>query len=403
MDSLKIAFYTDTYLPAVDGVVASILNAKEELERRGHKVYVFTSGHSIAKPMTEIGKNVYAVHGVRFKAYPQYRLALFPFLTSQKLNSIKPDIVHAHTPFMMGLSALAMARVNKIPIVGTFHTFFTHKSVVEQYAGSQIAQRVMMRTAWPYARFFFRRCNLTIAPSRSTEKILNMHNITNTVTVPNGVDTRRFNPRNSGVAIRKRMTDGGKQKIVLYVGRMSREKRIDVILKAARMLDRPDIRFVFVGTGPAAHYYQHMAIDYKLKDNVRFTGFVSQEELPKYYAAADVLCTASTFETQGIVLLEALASGKPIIGPSRLAIKEIIKSGRNGETFTAGDALSLARKIEKVLGHIRAYKETVKTAELYSIRNATDTLLNVYKDVISGNGSSYLIDEAAQRRFAGRK
>ncbi len=403
MDSLKIAFYTDTYLPAVDGVVTSILNAKEELERRGHKVYVFTSGHSIAKPITEIGKNTYAVHGVRFKTYPQYRLALFPFLTSQKLNSIKPDIIHAHTPFMMGLSALAMAKINKIPIVGTFHTFFTHKSVVEQYAGSQIAQRVMMRTAWPYARFFFRRCNVVIAPSRSTEKILNRYGITNTVTVPNGVDTMRFNPRNSGVAVRKRITDGRRQKVVLYVGRMSREKRVDVILKAARMLDRHDIRFVFVGTGPAAHHYQHMAINYKLQGNVRFTGFVSHEELPKYYAAADLLCTASTFETQGIVLLEALASGKPIIGPSHLAIKEIVRKGRNGETFAPGDARSLARAIEKVLGDTNAYKETVKTAELYSIRNVTDTLLNVYKDVISGNGSLYLTDEAAQRRFAGRK
>ncbi len=397
MKSLKIAFYTDTYLPAVDGVVTSILNTKAELERRGHKVYVFTSGYSISKPMVEISRHVYAVHGVKFKKYPQYRLALFPFLSASKLNEIKPDIIHAHTPFMMGLSGLAMAKINKIPIVGTFHTFFTHKSVLAQYGGtSQIAQRMMIKTAWPYARFFFNKCNAVIAPSDATKKILERHSVANTVTVPNGVDTKRFNPKNSGAAIRKRLTEGKRDKVVLYVGRVSREKRIDVILKAAKALKRPDVKFVFAGTGPAMHYYQHMAIDYGLRDQTRFVGFVSQEELPRYYAAADLMCTASTFETQGVVLLEALASGKPVVGVDHLAIKEIIRNGRNGEKFPVGDAGACARKIAKVLGSPRSYRETVSTAESYSVKNVTDTLLNVYQEIITGNGSSYL-NEAAQK------
>ncbi len=391
MDSLKIAFYTDTYLPAIDGVVTSILNTKKELERRGHSVYIFTSGDSISKPMVELEKNVYAVHGVKFRKYPQYRLALFPFLTASKLNRIKPDVIHAHTPFMMGLSGLAMARINRIPIVGTFHTFFTHKSVLAQYGGSShIAQRVMIRTAWPYARFFFNRCNAVIAPSEAARKILNRHRVNNTITVPNGVDTSRFNPRNSGASVRKRIMKGKREKIVLYVGRMSLEKRIDVILKAARIMDRRDVRFVFAGTGPATHHYQHMAIDYGLGDRARFVGFVSQEDLPKYYAAADLFCTASTFETQGVVLLEALASGKPIVGANYLAINEIIRNGRNGETFKPGDAKSCARKMEKVLDNARSYKEIGETAEKYSVKNATDMLLKVYKEIIESNGSSYL-------------
>ena len=93
-ESLKIAFYTDTYLPAVDGVVTAIINSKRELERRGHRVSIFTSAESRSRPLTEIEKNVYAVHGIKFKKYPQYRRALFPFLAASKLSQINPHVQH---------------------------------------------------------------------------------------------------------------------------------------------------------------------------------------------------------------------------------------------------------------------------------------------------------------------
>ncbi len=384
MEALKIAFYTDTYLPAVDGVVTSIINTKRELEKRGHKVYIFTSGASMSKPVVELEKNVYAVHGVKFRKYPQYRLALFPFLSAAKLNQIKPDIVHVHTPFMMGFSGLAMAKINRIPLVGTFHTFFTHKNVMAEYGGSsKTTQKVMEKTAWPYAKFFYNKCNIVIAPSDVATKVLKRHGIPNAVTVPNGVNTEKFNPRVSGAKIRKAIVTGKRDKIVLYVGRISREKRIDVILKAAAILQRKDIKFVFVGTGPYIHYYQHMAIRLGLKENIRFVGFADQDDLPRYYAASDLFCTASTFETQGIVLLEAMAAGKPVVGADYLAIRDIIKNGRNGERFEAGNARDCARKIEKVLNKPSAYKETVKTAERYSVRSTTDMLLNVYRGILS--------------------
>jgi 1,2-diacylglycerol 3-alpha-glucosyltransferase len=387
--SLKIAFYTDTYLPAMDGVVTSILNTKKELESRGHKVYIFTSGDSISKPLVEVEKNVYAVHGMKFKKYPQYRLALFPFLSSAKLNEIKPDIIHAHTPFMMGLSGLAMAKINRIPLAGTFHTFFTHKSVLAEYGGSgQIVQKMMIRAAWPYARFFFNKCNVVIAPSQITQYILKKNRIMNTTIVPNGVDTKRFNPRVNGSKIRKSITSNKRDKVVLYLGRMSKEKRVDVIIRAASLLKSKNIKFVFAGTGPSLHRYQQMALRLGLRDTVRFTGFVKEDELQKYYAAADLFCTASTFETLGIVLLEALASGKPVVGADSLAIREIIKNGRNGEKFPAGNFRACARKIEKVINNYPQYEETVGTAEKYSIKNSTDMLLNVYKEIISG-GSFY--------------
>ncbi|HUC38750.1 MAG TPA: glycosyltransferase [Candidatus Acidoferrum sp.] len=386
-ESLRIAFYTDTYLPAVDGVVTSILNTKRELERRGHEVYIFTSGESMSKPLTEIEHNVYAVHGVKFNRYPQYRLAIFPFLASVKLNEIKPDIIHAHTPFMMGLSGLSMAKINRLPMVGTFHTFFTDKSVLAEYGGGKAVEKVMIRAAWPYARFFFKKCNRVIAPSLTTANVLQRHGINNTIVVPNGVDTRRFNPDVQSSRIRKSITKSKRDKVVLYVGRMSKEKRVDVLIRAAARLKGHGIKFVFAGTGPAAHRYQHLAARLGLRDTARFVGFVPDKDLPKYYAAADVFCTPSTFETQGIVAIEAMAAGTPVVGANSRELREVVKNGRNGEKFRAGDAGDCARKIEKVINNQSAYKEMVKTAERYSIKNVTDTLLNVYKEIISGADS----------------
>ncbi len=388
-ETLRIAFYTDTYLPAVDGVVTSIINSKEELERRGHEVYVFTSGESRTKLVSNLGKNVFAVHGVKFKKYPQYRLALFPLLTSVKLTEIKPDLIHAHTPFMMGISALLMAKSNRIPIAGTFHTFFTNKKVLNAYGtDSEIWRRMMIRSAWPYARFFYNKCNKVIAPSEVTKNILNRHRINNTVVVPNSVDTKRFNPNVDGRAIRRGIAKNKNERIVLYVGRMSDEKSIDVILKAARMLKDENIKFVFAGTGPSLHKYQQLAAKYGIREKVYFTGFVDSSDLPKYYAASDLFCTASTFETQGVVLLEAMASGKPVVGADYLAIKDIIKNGKNGEKFRPGDSNSCAKKIERVINNISSYNGIENSINKYSLKNTTDILLDVYKQIITGYTSS---------------
>ncbi len=379
---LKIIFYTDTYLPAIDGVVTSIINTKRELEKRGHSVYVFASGDDRSKPIKEIGKNVFAVPGIKFRKYPQYRIALFTLPVAMKFNSIKPDIVHLHTPFTMGLSGLAMAKLNKVPAVATFHTFFTRRSVLKEYGtSSKIGQKLIAKYSWPYARFFFNKCDKIIAPSQFTKKVLKRHGIPNTVTVPNSVDIKRFKPKNDTSRLRKELKAKRADRIVLYVGRISKEKSIDVMIKVAELLKDKNLVFVFAGTGPALHHFQHI-VHLKKLQNVRFTGFVSTKQLPKYYAAADIFCTPSTFETQGITILEALASGKPVVGANCEVISEIIKNGKNGEKFEPGNPRSCANKIEKVINKIESYKDMSSSVSRYSVQETTDTLLKVYEEII---------------------
>jgi 1,2-diacylglycerol 3-alpha-glucosyltransferase len=381
-ESLKIAFFTDTYLPAHDGVVNSILNFRKELQKRGHEVYIFAAGNAQSRKIAAGQKDTYIIRGMKLRRYPQYNLALLPFTSASKFDEINPDIVHSHTPVLMGAWALALAKMNKTPIVSTFHTLFTDKFIIREYATKR-ATNLFQKYSWKYARFYYTRCNEVMAPSKTIKDVLEKKGISNVDVVPNGVDLNRFNPKVDGSKIRGQLLNNKDEKMVLYVGRMSGEKRIETLLKAAKQLHDENIRFVFVGAGPAQGRYSRLASKLKINDKVEFMGFVDDKILPNYYASADLFCIPSMFETQGIVSLEAMACGKPVVGADFYALKDVIKNGKNGEKFVPNDSKSCARKIKKVINNISSYKETVETAKMYSVETTTDQLLKVYKKVIN--------------------
>ncbi|MGC8587038.1 MAG: glycosyltransferase [Candidatus Micrarchaeia archaeon] len=383
MEQLRIAFYSDAYLPAVDGVVKSIINFKNELERKGHEVYIFASGDSESiKKLSN--SHVFITQGVNFRPYPQYKAAIFPYQGILKLASLKVDIIHAHTPFMMGFSGLMASKLAGYPIVGSFHTMINDRAVINSYhPKNKHIRKFTSKYLWKYTKFFYRRCDATIAPSASIEKMLNKLHIGNTFVVPNGVDVSRFiDAKEDG--IRSKIKVGKNKKIVLFVGRVSKEKRLDTLLRAAHIISkyRNDVAFVIAGSGPAEIYYKSMAQRLGL-GNVVFTGFIPEKILPNLYAASDVFVMPSTFETQNVASIEAMAAGKPVVGANSLALAEIIKSGKNGEKFAPGDYIGCAKKIENVLNSSETYKEgAISTAKNFSIEKTTDKLIKVYENIL---------------------
>ncbi|MGC8699810.1 MAG: glycosyltransferase [Candidatus Micrarchaeia archaeon] len=383
MESLKVAYYTDTYLPAVDGVVTSMLNFKKELERRGHEVYIIASG-DVASRKKYSNEHVYIMPGLSFKPYPQYKLAFFPYHTALIIQKEKIDLLHAQTPFFMGFTALSIGRMIKHPVIGSFHTFINNRKLLDEYyPKNKLLKKFTGKYLWKYTKFFYRSCDVTIVPTNTVKEILRKERVTNTEVVPNSVDTEKFNPKVDGEEIRERFNL--KDHVVLYVGRISKEKRLEVMLKAAKVLSRKrnDISYLIVGHGPAMEHYKEMARRFGLSGSVIFVGFVPDAELPKYYATSDMLCMPSTFETQGIVAIEAMASGKPVVGAKYLALNELIKNGKNGEKFPAGNYLACAKKIEKVLNSSSIYKRNaVALAREFSVSKATDKLLNIYNKTL---------------------
>lgn len=372
----------------MDGVVTSMLEFKRELEKRGHKVYIFASAKMKDKRKYS-SKSVFLHTGLMFKPYPQYSVALFPYYSSMpsQLKGLDIDLVHAQTPFVMGFTGLLAAKLGKYPLAGTFHTMINSSSLTAYYPKNRSLRNFYSRYLWKYTKFFYRSCDVAIAPSPAVASMLKRHQIRNVNVVPNSVDTKRFSSKVSGDRIRKKLGIRDRERVVLYVGRISKEKRVDVLLKAARLLlkKKNNVRLLVGGTGPELESNIRLAARLGIGDRTTFLGFIDHADLPGVYAASDLLCLPShRFETQGIVAIEAMATGKPVVGSDDLALKDLIKSGKNGEKFRSLDYVDCARKMERVLNSRDEYtKHAVDTARNYSTGRVTDELLKTYELLVS--------------------
>ncbi len=216
MNKLNIAFYTDSFLPAVDGVVTSVRNTASELEKRGHNVYIFAASNMSREAIAKEGfnaKHVFPIHGIKFRRYPQYSIPMYPNFAQLKLLP-ETDIVHVQTPLFMGLSALVSAKGNRIPIVGTFHTLLNDDRALKTYISSKTIEKLAKKYSWSYLKFFYNSCNAVIAPSKPIKELLEGKGITNVHEVANGIDMKRFNKKVSGKKVREELL--GKKIIVVF-------------------------------------------------------------------------------------------------------------------------------------------------------------------------------------------
>ena len=378
---MRIAFYTDTYLPNMDGVVSAIVNFRRELEKRGHEVFVFTSGTAKAKRENK-DPNVFYSLSMPFRPYPQYKIALFPFLSERRVKKLDIDIIHSHGMATMGLAADRAAHALKIPYVATLHTLIPHAT--HYVANINALKKFMEGAAWSYLKFYYNRCDTPLAPSVIVKEMMEEHGIRGAKILPNGIDIARLRPGAGEGEVRDWWGLSGK-KIVLHFGRLVLEKNIELLINSALMIieEEPDAHFLIVGTGPAASHYKELAKKKGVSKYFTFTGFVEDRFVPNYYACADVSVVPSKFETQGLVTLEAMACGKPVAGANYLATKEIVRDGYNGYLFDPDDPEDCAEKVLRAMNEKGALaKGARETAGSYSIEKCTDRLLSLYEEMV---------------------
>src|SRR3989344_10506 len=218
---MKAGFFTDTYLPNVDGVVRAILNFRAELERRGDEVYVFASGTK-ADVKANNDSRVFFYSSVKFPPYPQYKVALFPYHAARvQAQETKLDLIHSHAIANMGLAAISTAKTLKLPLVGTFHTLVP--KAVQIVAKRKWSQKAGETIAWKLIEAFYKPFDLVTAPSKTICTMLEEHGVQNCVPVPNGIDLTRFNQSLDRKWARKPLKLAPDEKLVLAAGRFSRE------------------------------------------------------------------------------------------------------------------------------------------------------------------------------------
>jgi 1,2-diacylglycerol 3-alpha-glucosyltransferase len=386
---MKIAMFTDSYHPAKDGVVNSILLTKRGLERKGHEVFIFAPD-----PWDKADRegDVFYFRSTTFRSYPGYTVPLYPTNKCEILSKLDVDLIHTHGLLFMGVRSMFAARTLVKPVVVTFHTMVTEAA--RYYARLPIPEWMTDRLFWIYLRQLLERANAVVAPTEAIRQELLRYapGMNHVEVIPTGVDCERFSPSNDGSQIRQRygLTD---EKVLMHVGRVAMEKNIDLLLDGFACLveDEPDARLLIVGEGPAKKHYMQSAREAGVADKVIFTGFVPDGELPQFYAACDAFTIASKFETQGLAALEAMASGKPVAGINYRAVAELIRPNENGFLFEE-DPVSCAEAMRDALNCSPQVRQGARsTAERYSVDESVARLLDLYEIAIEhkkkhGNG-----------------
>ncbi|TFG70090.1 MAG: glycosyltransferase family 4 protein [Methanomassiliicoccus sp.] len=366
--------FADSFYPTIDGAVISMETQARGLEARGHEVVMFAPD---TPKRLKMDRPVHYFPSFAFRSYTDYRIVWAAPRMMECVRKERVDVLHCHGLASMAILSLTVARALNIPHVLTFHTMANE--AVKYYSFVPLREDMMVPMVWIYLRNLLRRPEVVIAPSAPIrdELIENRIKMKACEVVPTGIDIQRFTPKNHDPAFLERWGLDG-NRVILHVGRLSFEKRLDIVLNAMADLrkEEPDLRLLVVGKGPASDHYQRLAESLGIKDRVVFTGFLPDDDLPKAYASCDMLVIASTFETQGLVVLEAMASGTPVAGIRSRAIPEFVKEGKNGCLF---DETSCTDAIRRCLSKANSMKmEAVAMAMGFSIDTCTAKLEKTY-------------------------
>jgi glycosyltransferase involved in cell wall biosynthesis len=323
---MRIAYFTETYPPEVNGVALTVQRCVRHMRRAGHQVLLVRpaqSGEGIGRDAHE-----WRTRGMRIPMYPDLRMGLATVSALRRgLGTFAPDLVHVATQGPLGRAAVAAARCLDVPATSDFRTNFP---VYCQHYGFAFARGLVMQ----YLRNFHNRTAATFVPCRALQAELTRHGLQRVEVMSRGVDARMFSPAHRSADLRSMWNAADDAPVLLYVGRLASEKNVPLALRAfdAVLVRRPDARLVVVGDGPLRRSLQAS------HPHVHFVGLQRGSELAAHYASADVFLFPSLSETFGNVTLEALASGLAVVAFDAAAAGELIRDGRNGLLAPAGDA-----------------------------------------------------------------
>jgi 1,2-diacylglycerol 3-alpha-glucosyltransferase len=384
MNSLRIAFFTNYYHPVVNGVVRSVASFREILTKQGHIVFVFAQAD-----------NEYKDEEPFIFRYPSLSLPMqvdiptvipvSPFV-DQLLPSLKLDIIHTHHPILLGQTAASKAADLNIPLVFTFHTQYweyTHYVPLLQEA----IQEFLKNAIHNWLKVFMRKCQHIVIPSESIKEILiRDYGLADGYTViPTGADLKPF-LRADGKTLRQ--SQGWQDdKVIISIGRLAPEKNWETLLRAATQVyaQLPKIRLVLIGDGPDKQNLEALAAELGIAERVTFTGQLPFEDIPTYLKAADLFSFASVTETQGLVTIEAMAAGLPVVAVDGSGTHDIVDNGKEG-FLVENDPNALASAISELLCNPQQMKQfsgkALKKARTFDANRLGKQMVKVYEQAI---------------------
>ena len=365
--TLRVALFTDTYLPQLNGVTRTLDRLVSAIRARGGAVRVWTPRDPAAPPREDVRE----LRSAPFWAYPELRIALpdVPH-TVRELRAWQPTLVHAATPFGAGLAGRRAARRLGIPLVSSYHTSFS--AYARFYNLSMLAE-----PGWRYLRWYHNSGRRTYAPSDATARELREHGFRNVGVWSRGVDTRRFSPGFRSEALREQLGVDEGRVLVGNVGRVAREKGLDTMLAAMHELEREQpgrFVFAFAGDGPYLESLRRAA-----PASARFVGRLEGDALSTFFASLDLFVFPSTTDTFGNVLLEAMASGVPVLAADAGPTRSLLFPGR-GLMYYPGAGSNLAGGIRSAVAQPELLAAMRGAALTFAAQRAWD---RIFDDLIT--------------------
>ncbi|MBE7039883.1 MAG: glycosyltransferase family 4 protein [Ruminococcaceae bacterium] len=341
---MKILITTDLFTVTTNGVVTSVKNLYEELDKRGHDVRILTLSEDIH---SHKDGNVYYIRSLPFAVYPDVRMPIaFRHRLMKELIEWKPDIIHSQCEFFSFQFAEYIGKETSAPIVHTYHTLY------EQYVNYVFpSRRIGRKIVRTFSRKRLEGVSRIIAPTKKVENTLHGYGIVNNMTiVPTGISLKQHQVRvpDEILKLKRRELKIDDDKVVMInLGRLGTEKNlgelIELFAKAKNLYE--NLVFMIVGDGPARKELEELSQRLGVSEHVIFTGMVDPKEVQNYYQMADVFVSASTSETQGLTYVEAAANGLPLLCREDLCLRDVLKEGENGFAYNNEEEFLAAIKI----------------------------------------------------------
>lgn len=369
---MRIALFTETFLPKVDGIVTRLSHTVDHLQRMGSEVLVFSPDGGLQEYK---GAKIYGVPGFPLPLYPELKLALPRPSIRQVLGEFRPDLIHIVNPAVLGLGGLYYAKSLDVPLVASYHT---HLPKYLEHYGLGMLEGLM----WELLKAVHNQAHINLCTSTAMQDALVDHGIERVEVWQKGVDTELFHPDLASREVRAHLSQGNPDSpILLYVGRLSAEKEIDRIKPVLEAI--PNARLALVGDGPYRQDLERHFAD----TPTHFVGYLTGKDLAAAFASSDAFIFPSRTETLGLVLLEAMAAGCPVIAANAGGIPDIVTDGVNGYLFDPEDERGAITATQRLLNNPQERNTIRQNARLEAERwgwaAATHQLQSFYRSVLA--------------------
>lgn len=388
---MRILVASDTYYPDVNGASYFTQRLAAGLAKRGHQTFVMAPARILKDNIsTRDSVIIYGIGSIGIPIYPNFRVSplfLIRKAIEKHIKGIQPDIIHIQNHFVIGREVALAAQKFNIPIIGTNH--FMPDNLVHYLHLPDFAEKKLNEFGWHEFSQVYKRLDAITTVTKTAAKLIEKLGLEkDVIPISCGIDLEKFSPKNNGAYLKERYAIPENCSVILYVGRLDKEKRIELIMRALpQIVENVDAHLALAGTGKLRTEFEHIAQGMGIRDRVTFTGFVPDEDLPNLYRMADLFVIAGIAELQSIVTMEAMASGLPVIAVNAVALPELVHDGENGYLFPDGDSQMLAERAITILSDpaLRAKmgQKSLDIIQAHDIQVTLDKYESLYRQIIA--------------------